>query len=235
MSNSIIGIQCRLSSKRLPKKALLPLGEITILGAVISRCIATDIDTYILTSKDSSDDLIVKHSNLYPIKGIIRGPLENVQERYRILANETGAKNIIRVTADNPFTDSLAIKKLLEFSLINKSSYSRFADNELPIGFHSECFEAKQLFKKQNQDKLSEEHVTYKMRERSIYNSIEGLGYNSYIKKLDFLNCTVDTIDDYKKALYFSKYIKEEDYYSINLTYKLISLKSELINNRGKN
>ena len=51
MSNSIIGIQCRLSSKRLPKKALLPLGEITILGAVISRCIATDIDTYILTSR----------------------------------------------------------------------------------------------------------------------------------------------------------------------------------------
>ena len=97
MSNSIIGIQCRLSSTRLPGKALLPLGEISILGAVISRCLATDIDTYILTSEDSSDDLIVKHSNLYPIKGIIRGPLENVQERYRILANETVQKILLEL------------------------------------------------------------------------------------------------------------------------------------------
>ena len=232
-SRDIIGIQCRFSSKRLPGKALLPLGEINVLGAVILRCLATKLDTYILTSTDPSDDLIIKHSESFPIKGVLRGPLNNVQERYRHLASKTSANNIIRVTADNPFTDSFAIQKLLEFTKNNKSHYSRFAENELPIGFHSECFAASQLFLKENQNKLSDEHVTYSMRKNSIYNSIKGLGYNLEIDNLAFLNCTIDTLDDYKKALYFSKFLKIDDFYSLNLTHKLISLRSELINYRS--
>ena len=235
MSRNVIGIQCRFSSHRLPGKALLPLGHTTILGAVIMRCLATKIETFILTSNEITDDLIESHAKLFPIKGIIRGPLNNVQERYKNLALETGAENIIRVTADNPFTDSFAIQKLLDFSLQYKSKYTRFSDDELPVGFHSECFQANQLFLKKNQNKLSEEHVTYKMRRDSNFNSIKGLNYNSKIKYFDFLNCTVDTLDDYKKALYFSKYLNKKDYSSINLTKKLISFKSELINYRSKN
>mgnify|MGYP003351169606 CR=1 FL=1 len=103
---NIIGIQCRYSSSRLPGKALLPLGEITILGAVILRCLSSNLDTYILTSNEKSDDVIEKHANLYPIKGVIRGSLKNVQERYRNLAIKEYEKlenwlRIIKVISSN--------------------------------------------------------------------------------------------------------------------------------------
>ena len=67
MKKSVIGIQCRFSSRRLPGKALLPLGEISVLGATIMRCLATNIDTYVLTSFEKSDDVIEEHANLFPL------------------------------------------------------------------------------------------------------------------------------------------------------------------------
>ena len=46
----VIGIQTRMSSRRLPGKALMPILNTTILGATIQRCIASTLKTYILTS-----------------------------------------------------------------------------------------------------------------------------------------------------------------------------------------
>lgn len=222
MYKAVIGIQCRFSSSRLPGKALMPLGETTLLGAVILRCLSTNLDTYVLTSTEKSDDKIKSYSEGFPIKGVLRGPLNNVQQRYRSLALKTGSKFIIRVTADNPFTDSNGILKLLEFSSTNNIQYARYSNNELPIGFHSECFMSDELFKIENQNSPSDEHVTYTMRKNSNYSSISGLGYNLSEKTLDLLHCTVDNLDDYKKALHLQRKISMSDFSSLNLIHKLI-------------
>ena len=42
-----------------------------------------------------------------------------------------------------------------------------------------------------------------------------------------------ELLDDYKKALYFAEKLEVDDFSSINLTKKLISLESELINYRS--
>ena len=228
---AVIGIQCRYSSSRLRGKAMLPILSTTVLGATILRSLATELDTYVLTSIEKSDDVIAKYATNFPIKNVIRGPLKNVQKRFRELAKTTKAEYIIRVTADNPFTDSFAILKLLEYSLNKKSIYSRFLESELPIGFHSECFQSDQLFLDHNVCPISDEHVTYALRRRSNHNQIKGLGYNLKDHTLETLSCTIDTISDYKKALLLSSALKIEDFSSLDLTKKLIKKQSEFINN----
>ena len=229
--DAVIGIQCRYSSKRLPGKAMLPILSTTLLGATILRSISTKLDTYVLTSTEETDDVIANYASNFKIKNVIRGPLDNVQERYRKLAKKSKAKYIIRVTADNPFTDSFAILELLKYSIYLKSNYCRFSDLEIPTGFHSECFKSDQLFMPENQCSLSDEHVTYAMRNRSNFSSIKGLGYNLDRSILKNLTCTVDTLSDYKKALKLSSNLNIKDLSSLNMTKILLKQYYESNNN----
>ena len=61
----VIGIQSRLLSSRLPAKALLKLGDYSIIGFTIKRALSSGIPTYISTSEESADDLIENESLKY--------------------------------------------------------------------------------------------------------------------------------------------------------------------------
>ena len=81
----IVAIQCRLSSKRLPCKALLKLSNTTVLGMTARKSIAFEYPTFILTSTEKEDDLINRESELLGVSGVIRGSLNNVLSRYILL------------------------------------------------------------------------------------------------------------------------------------------------------
>ena len=46
----VIGIQCRISSSRLPGKSLLKLEETTVLGMCLTRAVLSGYPVYLLTS-----------------------------------------------------------------------------------------------------------------------------------------------------------------------------------------
>ena len=46
-------MQSRLNSERLPMKALLPLGDSTVLGQVIRRCKASKADKVVVVTQDA--------------------------------------------------------------------------------------------------------------------------------------------------------------------------------------
>jgi len=102
---AVIGIQCRISSSRLPCKALLEIADTTIIGMCIQRARISGYPVFLLTSNHNEDDLIAESALRHGASGIIRGSLDNVLSRYVTLAEMTSYDYIVRVTADNPLTE----------------------------------------------------------------------------------------------------------------------------------
>ena len=171
-NNVIIGIQCRLRSKRLPAKALLKLNNDSILGFVTKRALSTNLPVYILTSDDKSDDLIERESKKYSISGIIRGSENDVISRYYELQKKTNANIIVRVTADNPLTDFRFIPLLTEYLLEKKLNFSTIDNSFCIEGSNIEIFTKDILNQSYNDDQTlkNKENVTTYMRKESPKN-----------------------------------------------------------------
>jgi spore coat polysaccharide biosynthesis protein SpsF (cytidylyltransferase family)/aryl-alcohol dehydrogenase-like predicted oxidoreductase len=99
-------IQARMGSTRLPGKVLMPVAGKPLLWHIVHRlrqCGTVD-SVAVATSIDSRDDAI---EQFCAEAGVIcvRGPLQNVLERYRLAALKTGARTLLRVTGDAPLID----------------------------------------------------------------------------------------------------------------------------------
>ncbi len=99
-------IQARMGSSRLPGKVLMPVAGKPLLWHIIHRlgqCRTVDA-VAVATSTDSRDDVI---EQFCADAGVVcvRGPLQNVLERYRLAALKTGAQTLLRVTGDAPLID----------------------------------------------------------------------------------------------------------------------------------
>ena len=83
MIKSIGIIQVRLSSKRLPKKALIKLGDKTLIGHMFYRAKKIDNLSKIVcaTSSQSENDLIEEEAKRYGID-VYRGSEKNVISRF---------------------------------------------------------------------------------------------------------------------------------------------------------
>lgn len=139
---TVIIIQARMSSTRLPGKVLLPIAGKSMLWHVIKRVsLVKNIDNIIVaTSTDISDDVIVKFCSVNNIK-CYRGSLNNVLSRYYETALQEKADVIIRITADCPLIDANLIERGL---IIFKNKKLDFLSNVIvrsyPVGFDFEIF-----------------------------------------------------------------------------------------------
>tara|TARA_Y100000589_G_scaffold332235_1_gene390617 strand:- start:1786 stop:2490 length:705 start_codon:yes stop_codon:yes gene_type:complete len=221
--NFVIGIQARMSSRRLPGKSLFPLGNTSVLGATIQRCLATKLSTFVLTSNQKSDDDIEIESSKFDIEGVLRGSLNNVLSRYEKLYIKSQKKFLIRVTADNPFTDSLFIQHLCKVTAEKNLLYSRFEEEVLPVGYHAECFHNNLIKSEFNNTDLAKEHVTFEIRKRYTDSISFPHIYQINSKLRNKISCTIDTIEDYKKAQNIVNSIKNFDFNDLHLTNTIIN------------
>lgn len=230
----VIGIQSRLRSKRLPAKALLKLGNDSIIGFILRRGISTNYPVYLLTTENDEDEIIAIESHKYCPSGVIRGSEKDVLERYLKLQKETNADIIVRVTGDNPFTDFRFIPMLVAHILENKFNYSTIDEKYCLEGTNLEVFNRNILYKSFEEDKsiLNKEHVTTYMKKSIDNQNLKTMIQLNKInkKKLTNSSLTIDTIDDYIKAkrlfdnlLKSNKFITEDNF--IDSCLKLISEK----------
>lgn len=110
---TIILIQSRLGSTRLPRKALLPLGDSTVLGQVIRRCKRAEADKVIVVTQDKEIACIASSES-------VECSMTLTDERDVLAEMYTAAKSykadiVVRITGDCPCVSPKEINQMIEF------------------------------------------------------------------------------------------------------------------------
>lgn len=105
----------RMSSRRLPGKALRHVAGEPLLRRVVERCRAARLASgvTVVTSVARDDDAI---SDLAAGDGVavFRGPLEDVAARAHQAAVHAGVAAFVRISGDSPFIDAATIDAMLD-------------------------------------------------------------------------------------------------------------------------
>lgn len=157
-------VQARMRSTRLPGKALLPLGDKTILSSVVERLRFVEglADVVVATGDSPANDPI---RALCQAEGIpcFSGSEDDVLDRYYHAAQQFRADPILRVTSDCPLVDPAIVRQALELFKAGRGEvvYVGF-DLSFPDGLDVEVFAFEALETAWREARLpsEREHVT---------------------------------------------------------------------------
>ncbi len=214
MKDGII-VQARMGSSRLPGKVLMKIGKYTILERIIHLCQKIKENGYvsevvIATTKYSRDDVIKDVCIDHGIE-VFRGSEDNVLERYYECAHLYDFQNVVRLTADNPFTDVDELQRLICFHNSNCNDYSESLTT-LPIGIGAEIMSISALDESNKYASLPKhfEHVNEYILDNldEFRCGTMSVSDEKFFPKMKF---TVDTPEDYKKLSELVLYIGDEN------------------------
>lgn len=204
-------IQARIGSTRLPGKVLKKIETKTLLEHILFRLekLKHSCNIIIVTSKLKKDNLIEDFCKKNDIN-CFRGSESNVLERYYLCAKQNAFTHIVRLTADNPFSDIEELDNLIELHVNSKADYSR-SFGSLPKGVGAEIFTFEALEKSYILGKKEnhKEHVNEYIEENEDKFRIEELKVSIEKNRPD-ISLTVDTPYDYKKACFIVKNSENE-------------------------
>lgn len=212
-TNRSVIVQCRLSSTRLPQKALKDLCGKPILAWVLDSMKKVKADSYFVATDFDSYEKLKPICDEYGFK-CFAGELNDVLKRFCDLIKEKKLKTIIRATADNPFLFyEAAEESVKEFENLNKGKlhcdYLTFTG--LPHGSGVEIFSAESLLNaaSQTSDAYDHEHVgpaLYKHQDKFNCSFIPAQARYNHPE----LRTTIDTYSDYLRAIQIVNYIGNE-------------------------
>ncbi len=100
-------IQARMGSRRLPGKAMAELCGRPLIARLVERIRqAANVDHLVLATTTAPDDNVLAAWAAEAGLRFIRGPETDVLARYIAVLDAIPADIVVRVTADNPFTDA---------------------------------------------------------------------------------------------------------------------------------
>lgn len=200
-----------MGSTRLPGKILKTIHNRTLLEHVLFRLshLQHEVHVVIATTDSANDDVVETYCADRQVS-CFRGSESNVLERYVFCARQYGFTQIVRLTADNPFTDIDALDQLIELHLTNEADFSH-SFRALPIGIGAEIFtmgvleisylEAKESHHLEHVDEyLLENPDRFKTLELQITDA----------RNQPKVRLTVDTDDDYQRACFIVKHARNE-------------------------
>jgi spore coat polysaccharide biosynthesis protein SpsF len=198
---TVIVIQARLRSTRLPGKILLPLptGRV-VLEEVISRCRQARRAHQIVVAVPDHPDSEV----LVPYTGgatVVYGPEDDVLARYALAAETVGADIVVRITSDCPCVPAVMIDAVIERRNVHALPYAcNILPETWPQGYACEAFTMNLLREHaaNSWSKEAREHVTHAMRLRA-----RGDKVNVACPDGDYsdIRWTLDDISDYVRIV----------------------------------
>lgn len=193
--------QTRLNSSRLPGKALLDVLGYPAIILAVKRAGICGRKVVVATSTDPTDDILCDVLARYDIE-FIRGPLDDVMQRYVLAAEGMADEDVIvRMTGDNLLTDGVFIEKYLQQFLKSGAEYmgSSGTDIDLPYGISAEVFYVGGLRKIASVDfsAYSREHVTPPFFQNKVRIVPERSAITTLKTGLKELRCTMDSFEDY--------------------------------------
>ncbi|MDP9263469.1 MAG: cytidylyltransferase, partial [Acidobacteriota bacterium] len=202
MPEARVIIQCRLSSFRLPGKALLQVAGLPAIVLCASRATNRGGKVLVAISDDPSDDSLSAALERYHVP-FSRGPLADVLGRFDLATrNLPDDALVVRLTGDNLVPDEDFVGEMLTVAAEQRLSYLGTDSplDRLPYGLAAEVFPVKVL-REANAAATSSfdrEHVTPWIRRH-----VEPRCFTSKAVDQDFshLRCTLDDFDDYIRLL----------------------------------
>lgn len=141
-------LQVRMTSHRLPGKAMAPLrGEPMIWRQVerirLARCISKLV---VATSAEPSDDPL---ASFLVSRGqtVFRGASDNLSERFMRCVEAAGpVTHVVRIKGDSPFVDPAVIDETVRLALTTRAAYaSNRVERSFPKGLEVEVVTAQAL------------------------------------------------------------------------------------------
>lgn len=194
-------IQARMGSTRLPGKVLRTIGHLPLLGHVLGRLAMSKhkLSVVVATSTLVQDDDITVFCQISNVK-CFRGDESDVLDRYYQCAKLYEFKHVVRLTADNPFTDIEELDRLIDMHMQMGFAFTH-SFGQLPVGVGAEIFtfDALKQSWKEGHEPHHREHVDeYLIENPTIFKT--GVLEVPTNKNKPALRLTVDTEEDLKKA-----------------------------------
>ncbi len=133
MTNTVVIVQARYGSTRLPGKVLLDLGGRTVLSHVLERCMAIQgVDAVCCAVPDTVDsDPVASEASKAGVI-VFRGSEQDVLSRFHGAALMMKADVVLRVTSDCPFIDPAVCAKVIR---LRASVGAAYACNNMPASW----------------------------------------------------------------------------------------------------
>ena len=194
-SRSVIVVQARMSSTRLPGKVLLPLQGTPMVQHLLERLSTLAVPVILATSGQPADSVLVPVAKRAGA-ALFRGSEEDVLGRFAQAVAATPADAIVRITADCPLTDPAMIDQALDlFYFLGVDYLSNALHRTYPRGFDVEVVSRTVLMTADREAKepSDREHVT-----PYIYRRSERFTCANFVSNEDLHSwrLTVDTKDD---------------------------------------
>nr|MCR4953745.1 hypothetical protein [Treponema sp.] len=232
--NRTVIVQCRLSSTRLPGKALKTIREKSVLAWALSAMRKVNADRYfVATDFDSFEQLkpVCEENGFECFAGDLNDVLKRFCDLIKLLKNEAGesgvggacdsisdcTKTIIRATADNPFLFYEAAEdSSCEFERINQTEKCDYLTySGLPHGSGVEIFSGDSLLQaaELTDSPYDHEHVG-----PSLYNHTDNFDcrFIPAPEKYNFpeLRTTIDTYSDFLRAQQIAAFLGKDGPYA---------------------
>ena len=195
MNKNIIGIiQCRMGSKRLPRKATRNIVGMPLLQFLLRNLKGSNTLQKIIvaTSYKKENKPIIEICEKEKIYCYI-GSEKNVLSRYINITKKYKANIVVRLTGDNPLVDKYLVDDIVNKYLNYYSDYdyiNNIDNSGYPYGLFVEVLTSNALLKSSKTDNLlDKEHVTRYIRNNSH------LFKTSTIKTKKKFKCNRVTID----------------------------------------
>jgi spore coat polysaccharide biosynthesis protein SpsF len=115
VSRTLVVVQARTGSGRLPGKVLLPLAGAPVLLRQIERILAarTPFDLVVATTTRPEDDRIADLARRFGVR-VFRGDETDLLDRHYRAAEAAGAEVVVKIPSDCPLIDPDAIDRVLQ-------------------------------------------------------------------------------------------------------------------------
>lgn len=133
VEKTIVIVQARMRSSRLPGKSLMPVwGSVSLLEMVLRRVKRATMPSRVIlaTSDQTRDDPLISIAQRCGVD-IFRGSENDILRRFVGALEKFPAEAVVRVAADNPLIDPLMIDNLVNFFW--EHSPCDYATNMLPV------------------------------------------------------------------------------------------------------
>lgn len=200
--NVVAIVQARMGSSRLPGKVMLPLGRRPMIHHVLRRAQKIEgVDEVVMaTSRSPREEALVRYVRSAIGLPVVRGPEDDVLERYVGAARQFGADVIVRLTADCPLLSARVSSRVVQ-AFVDGRSRIDYASNTLdrtyPRGLDTEVFSVDALRRanRRASNPWEREHVTLYMWSHPELFELQSVKARRHYPDYRW---TVDTFSDYR-------------------------------------